>query len=680
MARWTLHDRLLLALLAVAAAIRLVFLLEIARTDLVAVHLLDAETYHTWALRLVAGDFGWEETYWMGPLYPHLVAVVYRLLGPDGVAVQAVQLAATVLNVWLVHRLATALLRSGGEEGAAPPVALLAAALYAFYGAPVFYAGFLLMATLVTTQLLLVAWQAVCAQALPTVRRWLVLGLLVGFTGLARGNVLLLVATLPLLLVGRADLPWRRRALLTAVLAAGALAMVAPATLRNVLVARDFTLLTSNGGVNLYIGQLPHGEGAFTPALERPDAENDPSLELTLEGEFGRDLKGSEVSRILTRRAGQIFRENLGAMPRLYLLKIWRFWSGYELPQIEAYVWWREVFTGLKLLPVPYTLISALGLVGLAFLPRRARLVVLVVVLSYFLSLLPFFPTSRYRQPIAPLLAIGAAAWVCALIGTRCRWRRAPTRRTRLVAGGAAAGLVVLLWPAWTALPPAEIAWQVKLHESSRAARRGDLRTTLARAREAEEVRPGLAETPFLLARHLEDLGAWTEARAAIAQAAARAPHSRLARYRVGRVAEEAGHLDEALAAYREAASLSPGWSYPWLRSALVLRRQGRLDEALAAMREAHAREPGNRRVRANLGSLLAENGLLPEARTVLGQLVRDHPVSLHGWYNLALLELQAGDRRAAAAAAEQAAALRTLTAAEREQVRRLRAAIGRAG
>ncbi|MBE0565960.1 MAG: glycosyltransferase family 39 protein, partial [Krumholzibacteria bacterium] len=525
MARGTLHDRLLLALLAVAAAIRLVFLLEVARTDLVAVHLLDAETYHTWALRLVAGDFGWEETYWMGPLYPHLVAVVYRLLGPDGVAVQAVQLAATVLNVWLLHRLATALLRSGGEVGAAPPVALLAAALYAFYGAPVFYAGFLLMATLVTTQLLLVAWQAVRAQDRPTVRRWLVLGLLVGLTGLARGNVLLLVATLPLLLVGRADLSWRRRALLTAVLAAGALAMVAPATLRNVLVARDFALLTSNGGVNLYIGQLPHGEGAFTPALERPDAENDPSLELTLEGEFGRDLKGSEVSRILTRRAWQVFRENLAAMPRLYLLKIWRFWSGYELPQIEAYVWWREVFTGLKLLPVPYTIISALGLVGLAFLPRRARLVVLVVVLSYFLSLLPFFPTSRYRQPIAPLLAIGAAAWVCALIGARCRWRRAPTRRSRLVAGGTAAGLVVLLWPAWTALPPGEITWQVKLHESSRAARLGDLRTTLARAREAEEVRPGLAETPFLLARHLEDLGAWTEARAAIAQAAARAPH-----------------------------------------------------------------------------------------------------------------------------------------------------------
>ncbi|MFN2370860.1 MAG: hypothetical protein ABR506_06845, partial [Candidatus Krumholzibacteriia bacterium] len=355
MKRRPTHDLLLAAILLAAAAVRLVFLVELARTDLAAIHLLDAETYHTWALRLVAGDFGWHETYWMGPLYPHLVALVYLLLGPGGVAVPALQLAATVLNVWLVHRLALVLLRSGGEDRIARPAALVAATLYAGHGPPVFYAGLLLMATLVTTLLLLVALQAVRAQSAPTLRRWFGLGLLVGLTGLARGNVLLLVAALPLLLVGRADVPVRRRLALAAMLAAGALAMVAPVTLRNVLVARDFTLLTSNGGVNLYIGQLLHGEGAFTPALQRPDAENDPSLELSLENEFGRDLKGSEVSRILARRAWRTFRENLEQMPRLYLLKTWRFWSGYELPQIEAYVWWREVFAGLRLLPVPFT-------------------------------------------------------------------------------------------------------------------------------------------------------------------------------------------------------------------------------------------------------------------------------------------------------------------------------------
>ncbi len=674
------HRTLLIALLAVAAAVRLVFLLEIARTDLVAVHLLDAETYHDWALRLAAGDFGWEETYWMGPLYPHLLALAYLVFGPGGVAVQAQQLALTVLNVWLVHGLALALLRSGGRERAAPAVALLAAALYAFYGAPVFYAGFLLMTTLVTTLMLLVARQAVRAQVAPTARNWLGLGLLVGLTGLARGNVLLLVATLPLLLRGTAAAGVRTRLRLVALLAGGALVMVAPVTLRNVIIAHDFTLLTSNGGVNLLVGQQPHGQGAFTAALERPQAEHDPSLEMSLEWETGRDLKGSEVSRILTGRAWRTFRDNLDAMPRLYLLKTWRFWSGYELPQIEAYVWWHRVFTGLKLLPVPYVLLSALGLAGLAFLPRRPRLVVALMVGTYFLSLLPFFPTSRYRQPIAPLLAVGAAAWLVAMVGVRWGWPASPPRRTRLLSGAAAAALVFVLWPTWTALPWEKIVWQVKLHESSRAARLGDLGTALARAREAEEARPGLSETSYLVARHLEDLEAWPEARAAIAQAAARDPHNRLVHYRVGRIAENAGLPDEALAAYARTAEVSPDWAYPWLRAGLVLRRQERLDEALAAMREAYARSPGNRRIRANLGSLLAETGHPDEARAVLEALVRDYPVYVNGWFNLALLELQAGNRAAAARAAERAAGLRTLTESERAQVARLRELLARSG
>ena len=680
MPRWTRHDWLLAALLAVAAAIRLVFLLEIARTDLVAVHLLDADTYHTWALRLVAGDPGWEETYWMGPLYPHLLALVYWLFGPDGVAAQAIQLLMTVLNVLLVHRLALALLRAGDRAAAAPNVALGAATVYAFYGAPVYYAGYLLMTTLVTTLMLLVARQALRALLMPTPRHWLGLGLLVGLTGLARGNVLLLVATLPLLLLGRDGLGKAARLRLAALLAAGALAMVVPVTVRNVLIAHDFTLLTSNGGVNLLIGQQPHGEGAFTAAVERPQAEHDPSLEMSLEWELGRDLKGSEISRILADRAWQTFRDNLGAMPRLYLLKTWRFWSGYELPQIDAFIWWRHQFLGLKLLPVPYLVLSALGLAGLAFLPRRTRPVLLILVFSYFLSLLPFFPTSRYRQPIAPLLAISAATWVVAMIGARAGWPAWTSRRPRVVSALVAAALLAVLWPTWTALPAEKIVWQVKLHESSRAAKLGDLRTTLARAREAEEARPGLAETSYLVARHLEDLEAWPEAGAAIAQAAVRDPRNRLVQYRVGRVAENAGRLEEALAAYAHASAVSPDWAYPWLRRGLVLRRLERVDEALAAMREAYARSPGNRRIRANLGSLLAETGHIDESRAVLTALVGDYPVYVNGWFNLALLELQAGDRAAARAAADRAAGLHTLSADERAQVARLRQAIERAG
>ena len=72
----------------------------------------------------------------------------------------------------------------------------------------------------------------------------------------------------------------------------------------------------------------------FAPVADEPQAEFAPSMETTLERELGRDLKGSEVSRILTLRAWAAFRDNLDAMPLHYLRKAYRFWNGYELPQI----------------------------------------------------------------------------------------------------------------------------------------------------------------------------------------------------------------------------------------------------------------------------------------------------------------------------------------------------------
>ena len=673
---------LLLALLLAGAALRLMFFLEFRTTDLSLVPLLDAETYHEWAVKLASGDPGWHETYWMGPLYPHWLALVFVIFGLDMHAAEALQLVLTLLNVWLVHRVALRLMETSDRAAAAPVVALVAATLYTFYGAPVFYAGFLLMTVLTTTMFLLVAWQAVRAAARPTSWQWLLLGVVTGLAGLARGNVLLLMFTLPVLLwqrrrTERADI---RRYLRPALLfVAGLLGMVLPVTVRNVIVAQDLVLLTSNAGINLLIGQQASGGGIFKPVIGAPQTEHDPSMEMSLEWELGRDVKGSEVSRILTRRAWETFRDDFAAMPAHYARKIWRFWSGYELPQIAAYDYWHSRFTALRLMPLPYLVLSVLGLAGFAFLPPRARWVLGLLVGTYFLSLLPFFPTSRYRQPIAPLLAISAATWLVAMVGPRLGWPVAPGRRSLLRHLALTGALVLLLWPSWTALPESEVLWQVRMHEASRAARLGKIRSALTRSREAEEVRPGLAETHFRLGTYLQEAGALEEAESAFRVALSRSPRNRMLIYRLGRNLETQGRLDEALETFAAASRVSADWAYPWLRTGLVMQRQGRTAEALTAMERAYTCSPGNRRIRANLGALNAENGRMDEARRVLGELTRDYPVYVYGWFNLALVELRAGNPAAAHAALDRAAALRNLTRDQREQVVRLQTMVDEA-
>ena len=437
--------------------------------------------------------------------------------------------------------------------------------------------------------------------------------------------------------------------------------MLAPVTLRNLIVADDFVLLTSNGGVNLLIGQQHDYEGIFAPVMEEAQAEFDPSMEATLERELGRDLKGSEVSRILTGRAWRMFPDNLSAMPAHYARKVYRFWNGYELPQIVSYDYWKTQFSALWVLPVPFVLLSALGLLGFRFLPTPARWIMLVLIGAYFLSLLPFFPTSRYRQPIAPLLAINAAVFVVAMVRGQGQsaWSGWPPPSL----------LILALLPRWAALDQAEVLWQVHLHEASRASRLGNLDKTLAKGRQAEEVRPGLADTPFHLSLYLEDLGAHDEALAALELAQARRPEHRLIPYRIGRNHEQMEQYDEALAAFERASFLDPDWAYPFLRAGLVMNLQGRKAEALDLMERAYECSPGNFRVRSNLASLYAENGRLDQAIAMLEDLTEDYPHYVNGWFNLAVAQHQAETLAAARAALDRAAGLRGLRTDQVEQI-----------
>jgi len=657
-------------IVVLSVLLRWFYYLEIRDSHLFQIPLLDSHDYHHWALALTSGDWGWGKPYWMGPLYPHLLALVYAIFGADGPAMQLLQWAANLLSIVLVYGLGTRL--------ASKSVGLLAAALFALYGAPVFYAGFLLLATVLTVLYLAIVWQLLRALDRPSIRRWLILGLLIGLAGLARGNVLLLLLLTPLLL-WREGLPRARRARLTAALIAGAILAVAPVTLRNIVIGGDTVLITSNSGINLLIGQQAQYRGIFGPVEKLPQLEFDPSGEMKLESELGRELKPSTVSRIFTGRALRRFFTRPGEMIPHYARKAYRFWNGYELPQIVAYDYWRHELRALRAFILPYWLLVALGLPGLWLLRGRSRAVLIVLIGGYFLSLWPFFPTARYRLPIAPLLAIAAAVF-CLEVYRRLRENSGDqASRLRAVALplGAALALGLAFWPRWAALDPELVIWEVHLHQASRASEVGDRAAVVTAARTAEAALPGIAETPYRLAGYLERCGEYAAALPALELADRRQADNRLIAYRIGRNLERQGRLREAVAAFERAAALDTNWAQPHFARALVLRQRQDLPAAVAAMAEAVRLEPGRAQFRGNLGSLLAEAGDLDTARRILQLLTVDYPDYVNGWFNLALVEYTAGRREAARRALDRAAALPGVSPAARTNIDHLYMLLG---
>jgi tetratricopeptide (TPR) repeat protein len=300
---------------------------------------------------------------------------------------------------------------------------------------------------------------------------------------------------------------------------------------------------------------------------------------------------------------------------------------------------------------------------------REERLVALIVGL-YFLSLLPFFPTARYRQPVAPLLAVLA---VLVLRDATARWRAGDRRGLARILVPALA-LLVLLWPTWARLDPARVEWRSLMNEASRETRLGHAEQTQQLLQRADATLPGQATTFYYAGLLFEQLGEDSNARRAFARAADLAPEEALPLYRLGRVLDRLDRRAEALAAFRRSEQLDPAWDKPHFGEAMVLRDEGDLAGAIAAMTEAARLNPGAVHQRSNLASLYAEAGQLEDARRILSETLAAFPHYAKGWINLALVEQKRGDAAAAESALARAAQVRPLTEEERQTIRQLQA------
>ena len=198
------------------------------------------------------------------PLYPWFLAGIYGVTGGSYAAPRVVQHGLGLLAVALVWCFARRALGGGP--------ALLAALLFGLHWAPVYFEGELHAPALVIPLLL---GMALCVQGLLAGAArpgWLAgaAGLLGGLAATARQGALLPLAAIGLLLGWRW---WRGRrqeqpsgarlpGIALASLAAGCALGIAPATLRNVAASGEPVLITSAGGINLYLGNRP-GATAF---------------------------------------------------------------------------------------------------------------------------------------------------------------------------------------------------------------------------------------------------------------------------------------------------------------------------------------------------------------------------------------------------------------------------------
>lgn len=392
----------------VALAIRLLyFYINKTQNPLFYHPILDARFHSDWATAIISGDFWGDDVFFRAPLYPYLLAFIYKISGSSmafAVFVQHVVGSVTCILVYLLAR-----------QFFAARIALLAGLLAALYWPLIYFEGDLLIVTLIVALDILALLTLTLALKRSDGRLFFVCGLVTGLSAIARPSILIFAIVVPLglyLTTTRRGKPerdhrWLRRSVLVM---AGIAVVVMPVIVRNYVVGRDVVPIASQGGVNFYIGNNPSANGTEARV---PGARADlygtyqGAIELA-EQDLGRSLKPSEVSNYYFKKGVQFLLSSPEDAFALTLKKLYLFWAAIERSN-SKYIqfFWREF--GLGKVPLPgFWLVGPLGLLGgfLLWGRRRDLVFLYLFVISYSIGVIVFFVNGRFRLPVVPVLII----------------------------------------------------------------------------------------------------------------------------------------------------------------------------------------------------------------------------------------------------------------------------------
>lgn len=460
-ARW-----ILVAIVAVAFVVRVVYVLQSRASPLFDAPQMDALYHVEWARALVRGENFQPGPFFRAPGYPWFLAALTRVFGDDLLAPRLVQAAIGAASCALVYAV--------GARAFDRRTGLVAAAIASVYAMLVYFDGELLLPVLEVPTCLVAILCALRYADRPTAHGAAWTGIALGVAAIVRPNVLLWGVALAVWFVVRGGTPLAARVRHVASYGLATLATILPLTAYNAFAAKDAVLISTQGGVNFWIGNNPTSDGstAIAPGT-RPDWWG--GFEDTIaqaEAAEGRALRPSEVSRHYASRAWNWIASEPAAALRHQLWKLRLYWTDHELGNNqEEWFMAREFGPITRFLPMGFGVVAPLGLLGLALSARRWRGLgpAWIFVPTWCASVVAFFVCARFRIPMMPVLGVFAAhAVVVVWLAIRARaWKRT----------AAAVGIAVVLAALVQAVPaavdrtPAKGLWSLGVWSSQQ----GDL-------------------------------------------------------------------------------------------------------------------------------------------------------------------------------------------------------------
>ncbi len=640
----TANRRWLLALLAVSFLLKLLYVLQSADSLHVTVPIMDSEYYEGMAQEILDGRLIRDEAFFMGPLYPYFLAVVFGVFGKSIMAARILQIFGGSITVVLTYLIASRLFR--------PSTALAAAVMLSLYGAMTFYEGQLLMMWMGTLINMVVLYLLMGISKETRIWRYVLIGFLFGLSALARANILafaLVVLGWIAFASGRG-----RRLARAGAFAAAVIVTIMPATIHNYLASRDFVLITSNAGVNFYIGNSDQATGIFYPP-KGVNMGEDAGFKTLVEKILGREVSDSEFSRYWFNEAFEFIRANPGREARLLLRKTAMFFNGYEMPQIESYEVGRDRHSLLRILFVNFWAILSLGLIGMIYLLRdwKKYFLLYAYVLTYSLSIILFFITSRYRVQIAPVLCIFSAHALLLIVP-----RAIFSIKHSVVPLIIFSIVVTFTRPELFALPRRDVEWREHTHQARRLSRQNKHEQAIEEINKALEIHSDYPDSYIQRAIIYKNQGNHFKAISDYSSALKINPNLPTVQYDFGQSLRAVKMYEPAIEAYLKAVEIDPKMIKAHNNLGITYRQLKQYEKAVEYFKKVIEINPRYTKAYNNLGATLAEAGDPDRAIEFLERAIEIDPGYANSYKNLAMVHVQKQQVRAAADALEKYLAL----------------------
>lgn len=428
--------------------------------------------------------------YYVSPLYTYFLALALAIRD-SLMFVRLIQAALGTVAVWCVF--ATA------REWFGERAAWIAAVLAALTGEFTFYEIVILQSsldTVLTATALLCLTLSLTRESSPRAGRFAIAcGLIFGLQLLNRPNIGLAIGGLAVLLIVT------RRFRQAAYVISGTALVLSSVVARNVVVSRQFALLTSHGGLNFYIGNHEGATGQYTavPGV-RADIEGQAEdARRVAEQALGHPVSDSEASQYFTDLAFAWIESDPAGAARLFVRKLaLAFNRQHQWLDLSYPYYAHDVDSALSLLVVGPWLLVPLGIAGFFAMPKSGKrgdyLLWASFMPFYAIGLAVFFVGERYRLPLLIALTVpGSAAANALAVALSARPRRAAAAASIGIA--AVAGLGLAYWPFH--LDDGRFAERLRL--SKVLMNRGDFDGAARELQAAHDIRPNDSATEFNL-------------------------------------------------------------------------------------------------------------------------------------------------------------------------------------